>query len=98
MREQHAQLWAISLSHSSSTIVMSLSGDDGGMLPGMVLDLVRTSGSMLQAWQLLSSCSAVFVVCVIAGGLMWRMRTEARVVENVQDDVTPPVLQRLHSI
>ena len=67
------------------------------MLPGMVQEFVHTSGSLLQAWQLLSSCSAVLVFCVVAGGLIWRVRTEARVIETVHDDGTPPVLQRLNT-
>ena len=63
----------------------------------MVQEFVHTSGSLLQAWQLVSSFGAMLVFCVVAGGLIWRMRAEARVIENVHDDGTPPVLQRLNT-
>jgi len=67
------------------------------MLPGMVQDFASASGSLLQAWQLLSSFSAMLVFCVIAGGLIWRMRAEARVIESVHNDHTHPVLHRLNT-
>jgi hypothetical protein len=60
-------------------------------------DFVHTFGSLLQTWQLLSSFCAILVFCVVTGGLIWRMRTEGRVVESVKNVDTPPVLQRLNA-